>query len=293
MTKERFGLSPTVPERLWTWFSAYAEDFVSRNPASGDMMALKKDHTRRVSRTALDIGRRLKLDLRELNLVEVTALLHDIGRFEQYERFRTFSDKISVNHALLGVSICRKENILHDVDEETAELILRVISYHNRAAVPADETPSCVFYSRLLRDSDKLDIWDVVLRSYENPSGIKNASLIHDLPDRLEISSVVIDSIRREAIVSTGDMRTLNDFKLFHMSWVFDINFRRTFEILRKRRYLERLRDSLKEKGAAEDAFLCVSRYCRRRLGGPECSVKRERGHQNSGGGLALTLFTP
>jgi putative nucleotidyltransferase with HDIG domain len=278
MTKERFGLSPTVPERLWTWFSAYAEDFVSRNPASGDMMALKKDHTLRVSRFAIDIGRSLKLGQQELNLVEVTALLHDIGRFEQYERFHTFSDKISVNHALLGVSIYRKENILHDVDEKTADLILRVISYHNRAAIPGDETPACLYYSRLLRDADKLDIWDVVLRSYESPTGIQNAALFHDLPDHPEISSAVINSIRREAIVCTGDIRTLNDFKLFHMSWVFDINFRRTFEILRKRRYIERLRVSLKEAGTAENVYRCVSRHCRQRLSGGGCSVERKRG---------------
>ena len=207
----------------------------------------------------------------------MTALLHDIGRFEQYERFHSFSDKKSANHALLGVAVCQRENVLRDLDKETADLILRVISYHNLAAVPIDETPPSIFYSRLLRDGDKLDIWDVVLQSYESPKGEKNKAIFFDLPDLPGISSAVIESIKTGTIANMGDLQTLNDFKLMHMSWMFDINFRRTYEIIQERRYLERLRDSLKDRETAEAVYRSVSLYGWKRFGGEEPSMEGRR----------------
>jgi len=275
MSINRFGLSSSILKRVQTWFISYTKGFEAKEPRSGDMMALKIRHTHRVRRAVLDIGGELGLEPRELNLADMTALLHDIGRFEQYERYRTFSDRLSVNHALLGVDVCRREHILHDLDEETASLILRVISYHNLAAVPMDETPPCLFYSRLLRDADKLDIWNVVLQSYESPKKEQQSALFFDLPDLPNISNAVIESIRSGAIANVGDMRTLNDFKLMHMSWVFDINFRRTFEIIQERRYVERLRDSLEDRETAEDVYRRVNRHCRRRITGEECSMER------------------
>ena len=43
-----------------------------------------------------------------MRIAEAVALLHDVGRFEQYKRYGTFNDRKSVNHAALGVEIMKK-----------------------------------------------------------------------------------------------------------------------------------------------------------------------------------------
>ena len=44
-----------------------------------------------------------------------------------------------------------------------------------------------------------------------------------------------------------ADVKTLNDFKLLQIGWVYDINFPRTFQIVRENGYLEMIRDALPE----------------------------------------------
>jgi hypothetical protein len=40
------------------------------------------------------------------------ALLHDVGRFPQYRRWRTFRDSESDNHARLSLEVIRHEAVL-------------------------------------------------------------------------------------------------------------------------------------------------------------------------------------
>jgi hypothetical protein len=70
-------------------------------------------------------------------------------------------------------------------------LLLSVILYHNRAELPEDETEGCLFFAKLLRDADKLDIWRVVTDYYHNKNGHQNSSIELDLPDIPEISDEV------------------------------------------------------------------------------------------------------
>ena len=48
-----------------------------------------------------------------------------------------------------------------------------------------------------------------------------------------------------ERIAKAKDLKTLNDFKLFQMGWIYDVNFTRTFQLIRERRYLEKIRNAL------------------------------------------------
>jgi hypothetical protein len=45
--------------------------------------------------------------------------------------------------------------------------------------------------------------------------------------------------------VKVESLKTLNDFKLLQMGWVYDINFPRTFQLIRERGYLKMIGDAL------------------------------------------------
>ncbi|MBN2350648.1 MAG: HD domain-containing protein, partial [Bacteroidales bacterium] len=90
---------------LQEWFINYVQTFYNRKTEIQQNIVLKKEHTHRVCKEIVAIGQELKLNNDELQLSEIIALLHDVGRFEQYARYRTFMDSKSENHAELGVKI--------------------------------------------------------------------------------------------------------------------------------------------------------------------------------------------
>ena len=55
-------------------------------------------------------------------LAEIMALFHDIGRFEQYKQYRTFSDYRSEDHAALGVKVIKANRILNGFEPAEAEI---------------------------------------------------------------------------------------------------------------------------------------------------------------------------
>jgi putative nucleotidyltransferase with HDIG domain len=244
-----------------TWFDDYTKSFYSGNPQDQQNIELKEFHTRRVCKEILDVGNALDLNGEDLNLAEVMALFHDIGRFEQYARYGTFSDLKSEDHAILGVKVLRKTGVLEMLGPSTADLILRCIAYHNRAFLPEDESVRCLFFARLLRDADKLDILRVVTDYYQRKTGDRNGAIELDLPDTLDISPEIYEDLLAKKIVKTEYLKTLNDFKLLQMGWVFDVNFLRTFQLIQERHYIEMIRDALPRSKKISEIYVTVRSY--------------------------------
>jgi HD-GYP domain-containing protein (c-di-GMP phosphodiesterase class II) len=68
------------------WFDKYVYTFKTGDEKQRENIALKDEHTRRVCKEILDLGKELGLTENEQCLSETIALFHDIGRFEQYAR---------------------------------------------------------------------------------------------------------------------------------------------------------------------------------------------------------------
>jgi len=246
---------------LKIWFERYAEGFHNGVPEHDWNINLKIEHTKRVCVEILDIGRSLRLDNDDLRLAEVIALFHDIGRFEQYDRYGTFLDLKSEDHAALGVKVLERAGVLKGIHRDIQGLIKRVVGYHNRRTLPEHETEDCLFFCKLLRDADKLDILRVVTDYYQKRDGIKNGSIELDLPDFPDVSDEVCADVKAGRIVKTESLRTLNDFKLLQMAWVYDVNFARTFQLIRDRNYLEAIRDALPRMQVITDIYAQLWAY--------------------------------
>ncbi|MBW1782678.1 MAG: HD domain-containing protein [Deltaproteobacteria bacterium] len=232
-------------KRLKSWFEAYVDQFASNDPRVQENMDMKRWHTRRVCAAILDIGDSLKLSREDLCTAEITGWLHDIGRFEQYTRYGTFADHRSEDHAALGVKVMHDTRILEKIGAVDNEIIIRVVGAHNRAALPDQEDDRVLFFLKLLRDADKIDVLGVVTGYYQKAGHERNHTLELDLPDRPHVSDPVYEALMNGRLVRMADLKTINDFKLLQMAWIYDINFPRTFEMVREKGYLEILRDAL------------------------------------------------
>jgi hypothetical protein len=235
----------TLLPELKLWFEDYVSRFSSDDSLIQENIVLKTEHTRRVCEAIKDIGASLNLTGEDLCLAEIAALLHDIGRFEQYKRYRTFADYKSEDHARLGVQVIQDERPLQDLEQEKADMILRMVGYHNRANLPQDEEDRCLFFLKLLRDADKVDIWHVVTEYYQSTRNSRNPALELDLPDEDRVSDSAYEALMKGNLVQMTDLESLNDFKLLQLGWIYDLNFPRTFQIVRERMYLEKIRQAL------------------------------------------------
>jgi HD superfamily phosphodiesterase len=248
-------------KNIESWFKSYVSQFKSSDPIYIQNIELKKDHTYRVCREISALGESLGLNPQELNLAQTMALLHDVGRFEQYDRYRTFNDFKSEDHAQLSLKVINQEQVLKKIDPASQKLIICAISYHNRAALPSGETERCLFFSKLLRDADKLDILFVVTEYYRNKDKNSNESLELELPNTPQISDAVFKDIISGKSVNAKNIQSLNDFKLLQMAWVYDLNFPLTYEQFNKRKYLEKIRTACTSSLQIEKAYKAVRSF--------------------------------
>lgn len=252
-------------DALKKWFDEYVSSFRLEDPQWQRNIDIKVEHSLRVCEAIREIGLSLNLGKGELNLAEAAALFHDVGRFEQFRQFGTFSDHRSVNHAELGVRILEDKRALRPLSANAQEIILHAVSNHNRFSIPDGESETHRFYSRLLRDADKLDIWRVVNEHYSSEDGIGNGVSL-GLPNTPGVSGEVYRDLMQRKLVRMNHLRNENDFKLLQIGWVYDVNFHKTLELVRERGYLGVIRNSLKPCKEVDDVYSAVTDYMDRKV---------------------------
>lgn len=233
-------------EEFRAWFNDYVAGFYGDDQFINTNLKLKEQHSLRTCEEMLYLGQNLGLRPDQNRIAEAIALLHDIGRFEQFVRYQTYNDPKSVNHSLLGLEVLRKKKVLQDIEVEEKQLIEKAIEYHGIRELPADLNSDCLLFSKLIRDADKLDIFYVVTEYYkqyrDNPNGFK---LELELPDEPGYSAQVVEEILQGRLIDYSTLRTMNDMKLVQLGWVYDVNFTATLKRIKERKFLEKLLEFL------------------------------------------------
>ncbi len=229
-------------KNLKEWFSNYVAKFYRLLGERHYNIRLKEQHTYKVCQEAIELGKTLKLTNQELYLAEISALFHDVGRFMQWYKYKTFQDSKSENHALLGLKELEKHQVLFSLSQKEQRLICTAIQYHNVFKIPEMEDPQAKLLTQILRDADKLDI----LRVFMDYNKIKQEpSLEWDLPQTPGYSKEIISDLYQKRISSHENLKNGNDFKLMLLCWVFDINFAYTREQILKRGFIQKICKSL------------------------------------------------
>ncbi len=244
-----------VLERVKPWFHSYVDSFPQTDADLKINFELKRDHTARVGEEIRFIADRLKLDPHETALAEICALLHDVGRFEQYHKYRTFMDPVSEDHGELGLKIIDRYNLLKGLNEADRSLVRETVANHNKRMIDPNLERRVRFFTRMIRDADKLDIWNVVINYYK--AEVKNEAVKLGLSLANTISDKVMADLMAGKMADKEDFRTLNDFKMNQMAWVYDLNFNCSLERVRERCYLQQIFASMDGTIPGVTAFYC------------------------------------
>jgi HD superfamily phosphohydrolase YqeK len=249
---------------LHSWFASYCSSFRSADTDLQRNFDLKELHTRNVCKAAILIAQ--GGGARRQMLAEVAALCHDLGRFPQFRDFRTFKDSDSLNHAHLSVQIIKQNSLLDFLPAHERASVIIAVRMHNVFEVPAGLPRQTDDLLKLVRDADKLDIWRVFIEYFHAPEGDRASGAGLGFPDLPTCSPEVLEAISAQELVQLSSMKSLNDFKLLQLSWVYDINFRNTLQLIKERGVLEQLAATLPRDPAVLNAVALVRDYLERRL---------------------------
>lgn len=256
---------------LKNWFADYVADFYTENPIDNSTIRLKEKHTEHVCQNMVVLGNALGLSDQDVMLGETMGLFHDVGRFKQYAMYGTFKDADSENHAVIGLRELSAHNILSVCTKDEKKWITKAIYYHNSATIPQNLNGKTLFFIRLLRDADKLDIWRVFIDYYKKREKQPNPVMEMGFPDDPALSPDVVSALNEERFVRIQDVKTLNDYKLLVLSWVFDLNFIPSFQMVKDRKYIDKIGKILPCSKETEAAVKHVHGYLKRNLSSQPC----------------------
>jgi len=216
-------------EQFKRWFSQYSSRFLGDDEYVNAHLRLKQEHTTRTCEEIVRLARELALDDDEIRIAELTALLHDVGRFPQFAQYRTYNDLRSIDHGQKGVEVLRAEGVLDILPAEERQWVQTAVGLHNRKSLPSTLKGRALLFTKLIRDADKIDIFRVVLEYYRsrrgNPQSSCTLELEIELPDAPQYNPEVLKAVRNEEAVDWGKLRTLTDARLCQLGWVYDLNF--------------------------------------------------------------------
>ncbi len=249
------------------WFDKYAASFYGDDDFVNANIKLKELHSKRVCDEMRLLVDELNLPESQKNLAEAIALFHDIGRFEQFKKYKTFSDHRSIDHSKLGLEVLAKEKILESLERKEKEIIEKAIEFHNQIELPANLDENTLLMAKLIRDADKIDIYYVVLEFYkqyeENPDGFR---IEMELPNTPDFSAKVLDDLIAGRRINYKSLKSWNDMKLCQLSWVYDVNFNATLKRIRQQGFLGKIISFLPKRPEILEAEKVVENYIDKRL---------------------------
>lgn len=213
-------------------------------------------HSKGVAVICSNISLFVFLSPRHQLMAKTCGIFHDIARFEQLKHFSTFDDSKSFDHGEKAVEILKTENYLSIFDKTEQKAILNAIKQHNKKTPPIGDDEIEMALARILRDADKMDTLTSIADYYESKDAGKKKALELDLPNIPEVSEKVIQSLKNAQMVDYRDIRTLDDFKLLKISWIYDLNYSISFAMIIESQVVNRIFNSMKTKNKELDMLV-------------------------------------
>ena len=204
---------------------------------SNEKLKREQLHSLRVMKKSRIIAQSLKLSEEEIQIATLIGLLHDIGRFEQYTKYNTFSDHNSIDHAELGIRILQENNYIKNYieDENWINIILIAIKNHNKYKIEKGLNKKKELFCKIIRDADKADIM------YEGANVFWNTESEKSDLENAKVKQEEIDSIKNHTLIDRRKLKRESelDGMLIMLCFIFDINYPKTFEIIDKDEVVE------------------------------------------------------
>ena len=249
---------------MHTWMNAYMRSFRTNDPEVMRGIQLKEIHTCYVTAHARALAKHLGCYAHDMAIAEIIGLFHDVGRFRQYARYRTFNDAASEDHAELGLKVLAEEDILAPLSDADAEVVRFAIKYHNKKEIAETDDERKLFFAQVIRDADKLDIYRVLL-PFLTPEGAEQAPNFVPSDAAQEVSPDFVADFAAGRQADYYRLRTHGDRKIVRLMWIYDINFMWTLRRIVERGYVDAFIASLPAQEGIAEGVARLRDYIERR----------------------------
>ena len=204
--------------------------YVDKYDNNDKEILLKRRHTLRVMELSEEIAKSLNLSEEDVELAKLCGLLHDIGRFTQIRDFNTYNDLVSLDHGDLGAEILKKDNYINKFTNKNQDNIIKVVKYHNKYRIPKTLSEKNRLLTKIVRDADKIDILFLFVNK-ETYNKIEYTS----------VSKEVYNDILNKRLVRNVNVKTSADEIVREIANIFDISYKKSFEIIKERDYVNKI----------------------------------------------------
>lgn len=219
------------------------KNYIQHYDASIPSIRLKIIHTYKVMECSDDLCDRLHLSLEDKQLAALIALLHDIGRFEQWMKYESFADFKTVDHALFSSHLLFNEGLIRQFidDDQYDQIIKNAIEQHNKYQINEGFDERTLLFIHLIRDADKLDNFRV--KEEESIENILYVSL--EQVNQEQISQRVYDQFYHQQLIYAPYRITHLDMWLSYIAFIFDLYFQESLIYIQENHWIDRSFDRL------------------------------------------------
>lgn len=223
------------------WFDGYTKSFADSAGKLHELIQMKFEHSKRVADDCRIIAAELGWSEEQSYTAGALGLLHDVSRYEQFTRYRTFLDRKSFNHGARSSVMIRTSPVAGLCTPEDLAVLLDGAGYHNRKTVPADVAATSLPFVKIIRDADKLDILSIVNTAVRTNRILDYPEIVLGIdlngPPTKELVSEILESGQG----SFENLRSLVDMHIIRIAWVYDVNYVATLKLMTDRGLLAEL----------------------------------------------------
>ncbi len=235
-------------------FEEYFQSILIDSPEIQHKVEDIRTHSLRVVANILLLSKVVLQSDEERQLAEVIALFHDLGKAAMFVQGTESPTNIQRDHASLSAKMIQQMDFFPKLPADIQLIILKSVENHNKPKLPKLDNEQQTNFARLLRDADKLDIYDSSYRFFKEKYGVQPL-MTFDLVNHAEVSEKILKNIQAGKIALVEDMRTMNDYKLLLLSMAFDLNFKYTFRIMSEKQYIQKIYETLPKRDQIIDGY--------------------------------------
>ena len=211
-------------EQARTDFDRHVARFRGPDGSLPFALAAKFAHTGEVCEiTEKIVAGEARFSPRDTLVFRLCALFHDISRFEQYDKFKTFLDRHSFDHGDRSAALIDELGLVPDLSAEDRACVVDAVRVHNKFAIPDDFPPEHLAAAKMVRDADKLAILRLIIRFFNGD--ISDPTIRLDLEDTPGWTPSILETALSGKCVIYTDMKNINDFKIGLFAWSGDLNY--------------------------------------------------------------------
>jgi 5'-deoxynucleotidase YfbR-like HD superfamily hydrolase len=219
-----------------------------------------RSHSLRVATNSGLLAKSISLTEEEVNMSQVIALFHDYGKAVMIVQGTESPINIQGKHADLSSKLVQQLNFYTKLSADDSMVILRAIENHNKLRLPKFDNEQQSLFPKLLRDADKIDIFEVSYHFFKEKDGLQPLMTL-DLINQVDVSEKIFKTVISGKTAAVEDMKSMNDYRLLLLSMVFDLNFKYSFKILVEKQYIQKIYETLPKRSHIIDAHRSIKLF--------------------------------